>query len=73
MVEENGVIPKFVNEIRTISFSAGRAVANRQKVLYITERCVFELTETGLKLKEVYPGIDPQKDILDLLPFKVSV
>lgn len=73
VVEENGVIPKFVNEIRTISFSAGRAVANRQKVLYITERCVFELTETGLKLKEVYPGIDPQKDILDLLPFKVSV
>lgn len=72
-IEKNGSVPKFVNEIRSISFSAKRAVHNRQRVLYVTERCVFELTEKGLKLTEVYPGIDMQKDILDLLPFAVEV
>ena len=34
---------------------------------------VFRLTPKGLKLIEVYPGIDVQKDILDLLPFEVEV
>ncbi len=47
--------------------------ANGQKVLYVTERCVFRLTPKGLKLIEVYPGIDVQKDILELLPFEVEV
>ena len=72
-VEKEGTIPKFVDQVKSISFSAGRAIANGQKVLYVTERCVFRLTPKGLKLIEVYPGIDVQKDILDLLPFEVEV
>jgi propionate CoA-transferase len=39
----------------------------------VTERCVFALREDGLELIEVAPGIDIQKDILDLLPFTPSV
>ena len=70
-VEKNGSVPKFVDEVKSISFSAKRAVANGQRVLYVTERCVFTLTQNGLKLLEVYPGVDAQKDILDLLPFPV--
>ena len=42
-------------------------------MLYVTERCVFRLTPKGLKLIEVYPGTDVQKDILELLPFEVEV
>lgn len=72
-VEKEGTIPKFVDQVKSISFSAGRAIANGQKVLYVTERCVFRLTPKGLKLIEVYPGIDVQKDILCLLPFEVEV
>ena len=72
-VEKEGTIPKFVDQVKSISFSAGRAIANGQKVLYVTERCVFRLTPKGLKLIEVYPGVDVQKDILDLLPFEVEV
>ena len=37
----------------------------------ITERCVLQLTPVGLKLVEVYPGIDRQKDILSLLDFEI--
>ena len=72
-VEKEGTIPKFVDQVKSISFSARRAIANGQKVLYVTERCVFRLTPKGLKLIEVYPGIDVQKDILALLPFEVEV
>ena len=72
-IEQNGSIPKFVREVRSISFSARNAVANGQRVLYVTERCVFILTARGLKLLEVYPGIDAQRDILSLLPFEVEV
>lgn len=72
-VEKEGTIPKFVDQVKSISFSARRAIANGQKVLYVTERCVFRLTPKGLKLIEVYPGIDVQKDILNLLPFEVEV
>ena len=72
-VEKEGTIPKFVDQVKSISFSARRAIANGQKVLYVTEGCVFRLTPKGLKLIEVYPGIDVQKDILDLLPFEVEV
>ena len=72
-VEKEGTIPKFVDQVKSTSFSARRAIANGQKVLYVTERSVFRLTPKGLKLIEVYPGIDVQKDILELLPFEVEV
>jgi len=71
-IEHEGSIPKFVGHVESVSFSGKRARRNGQQVLYVTERCVFELGEHGLKLKEVYPGIDPQKDILDQLPFEVE-
>ena len=72
-IEKEGTIPKFVEEVKSISFSAKRAIANGQKVLYVTERCVFRLTPKGLKLIEVFPGVDAEKDILSHLPFEVEL
>ena len=72
-IEKEGTIPKFVEEVKSISFSAKRAIANGQKVLYVTERCVFRLTPKGLKLIEVHPGVDAEKDILSHLPFEVEL
>ena len=71
-IEKEGTVPKFVKKVRSVSFSAKRAMANGQKVLYVTERCVFRLTPKGLKLIESYPGIDVEKDILSKLPFEVE-
>lgn len=73
IIKNEGSIPKFVENIRSISFSAKRAKENGQRVIYVTERCVFELVEKGLKLVEVYPGIDVENDILSKLPFEVEV
>jgi acyl CoA:acetate/3-ketoacid CoA transferase beta subunit len=70
-IEQEGAIPKIVEEVKSISFSGKKAIENGQNVLYITERCVFALRPQGIALIEVYPGIDKQKDILDLLPFAV--
>ena len=71
-IEKEGSVPKFVEHVNSISFSSKRAIENGQKVLYVTERCVFRLTPKGLKLIEVYPGIDAKRDILDQLPFDVE-
>lgn len=68
---QEGSVPKFVDEVSSISFSAKRALQNGQRVIYVTERCVFELTKDGLKLIEVYPGIDKEGDILNKLAFPV--
>ncbi|MBR5302721.1 MAG: malonate decarboxylase subunit alpha [Clostridia bacterium] len=72
VIQRDGSIPKFVQSVQSVSFSARKAIDNGQKVLYITERCVFILTARGLKLLEVYPGVDVRKDILDQLPFDVD-
>jgi len=72
-IKTEGTVPKFVKDVRSISFSAKRAKENGQRVIYVTERCVFELVESGLKLIEVYPGVDIEKDIFSRLPFDVEV
>ena len=70
-IRQEGAIPKIVENVRSISFSGPRAIRNGQRVLYVTERCVFALRPEGLALIEVYPGVDKQRDILDRLPFPV--
>jgi propionate CoA-transferase len=67
---KDGKKPKFKRDIEAISFSAERALQRGQSVMYVTERCVFRLTEHGLELSEVYDGVDIKKDILDKLDFK---
>ena len=42
-------------------------------MLYVTERCVFQLTPQGLELVEVAPGIDVERDILALMDFRPLV
>ncbi|MCL2697757.1 MAG: propionate CoA-transferase [Oscillospiraceae bacterium] len=71
-IKQEGTIAKFKREIAAVSFSGANAVKRGQRVLYVTERCVFELTASGIKLKEVYGGIDEKKQIRDLLDFELS-
>lgn len=72
-IANEGSIPKVVDQVSAISFSAENAHANNQDVLYVTERCVFRLGKEGLELVEVYEGVDLQTDILDKLPFDIPV
>jgi propionate CoA-transferase len=61
---------KFVQEVEHRTFSGQEAVRRKQPVLYVTERCVFELTAAGVELIEVAPGIDIERDILAHMQFK---
>ncbi len=72
IIKSEGTIPKFKDEIAAISFSAKNALKRGQRVLYVTERCVFGLTPKGLKLLEVFEGIDEQNQVRQLLSFDLD-
>lgn len=59
-----GKFTKMVETVEHITFSGRRARAQGQEVLYITERCVMRLADTGLVATEIMPGIDPARDIV---------
>jgi propionate CoA-transferase len=67
------VAPKFIEQVEQITFSGDRALQTRQPVIYVTERCVFQLQGDGLELVEVAPGIDIERDILSRMNFKPVV
>ena len=69
LVHAEGKVTKFVESVEQITFSARMARENGQQILYITERCVFELRPEGLVLTEIAPGMDLQAHILDRMCF----
>ena len=66
---EDGTVAKLVREVEHRTFSGSEAVRRGQRVLYVTERCVFRLCAEGLELIEIAPGIELQRDILDRMDF----
>ena len=64
---------KFVTEVEHRTFSGSYAAKRGQPVFYITERCVLQLTASGLELIEVAPGIDIDRDILAHMGFRPGV
>ena len=69
-IVQEGRAKKFVKQVEQITFSGAFAQQRHQPVLYVTERCVFQLTPGGLELIEVARGIDIEKDILLNMDFK---
>jgi propionate CoA-transferase len=66
---EEGALAKLVREVEHRTFSGSEAMRRGQRVLYVTERCVFRLCAEGLELIEIAPGIDLRRDILDRMEF----
>ena len=69
VIDREGSVKKFKKSIEQVTFSARFAREVGQTVLFITERCVFELTDRGLMLTEIAPGIDIKKHILPNMEF----
>jgi len=68
-IVSEGRVPKFVEQVEQVSFSARRARQIGQEVLYVTERAVFRPLDERLELVEIAPGIDLQQHVLDRMPF----
>jgi propionate CoA-transferase len=68
-IVQEGRARKFVKAVEQITFSGTYAASKSQPVIYVTERCVFQLTPGGLELIEVAPGIDVERDILAHMDF----
>ena len=79
-VASEGTTRKFVRQVEHRTFSGREALKRGQRVLYVTERCVFRLVagdtnggEGGLELIEIAPGIDLERDVLAQMDFMPAI
>ena len=68
-IVQDGNTHKFLKQVEQVTFSGRYAKRVKRDVLYVTERAVFKLTEDGLMLIEIAPGVDLHKDILAHMDF----
>jgi len=68
-VTQQGGIQKLVAKVDQITFSGPQSLVRNQLIIYLTERASFRLTNRGVELFEIAPGIDLQKDVLDQMGF----
>lgn len=71
-IEKTGTV-KFIDKVHEITFSGDQGIKLGKRVYYITNVGVFRLTERGLELVEVMPGIDIEKDILQVSKAKIHL
>lgn len=68
---KEGKYTKFKKQVEHITFSGVHSrEQGHQTVYYITERALFQLTDRGLTLMEIAPGIDLEKDVLTQMEFR---
>ena len=72
-IDKEGKVKKLVKAVEQVSFSGKRGVKQAQDVTYVTERCVLKLTQEGIVVTEIAPGVELQSNILDQSEFPLIV
>lgn len=55
---------KLVEQVDEVTFNGRVGLARGKRVFYVTDLAVLELTDAGLTLRAVMPGIDIERDLL---------
>ena len=72
-IVQEGRSRKLVDAVEHVTFSGRMARRRGQKISYVTERCVIDLLADGLIVREIAPGIDLKRDMLDQAAFALKV
>jgi propionate CoA-transferase len=68
-----GAVKKVVPKVEHLSFNGAYTGRRGTKVIYLTERAVFEMRAGRLTLTEIAPGIDLERQVLAQLAAPVAV
>jgi propionate CoA-transferase len=68
-----GRVKKLVSRVEQVSFAGRRALAHGQSITYVTERCVMRLSDAGIVVTEIAPGVELERHILDQSEFRLAV
>ena len=72
-IVQEGRSRKLVDAVEHVTFSGRMARRRGQKLTYVTERCVIDLLADGLTVREIAPGVDLKRDVLDQAAFALHV
>lgn len=72
-IVREGAVKKLLPKVEHLSFNGPYTAGRGTKVLYVTERAVFDLRDGRLTLAEIAPGVDLQRDVLAQLGAPVPV
>lgn len=73
IVQTEGTHPRGVERVQAVCFNGEEMHRAGKQVTYVTERAVFRLTDEGPCLVEVAPGIDVEREILDVMAFRPAI
>lgn len=73
VIDAEGHSKKFVDTVQSMDFNAEYSRRLGQEVFYVTERAVFQLTDDGLELIEIAPGLELERDVLSQMSFRPKV
>lgn len=72
-IVKEGRRAKLLNKVYHVTMSGRHMREQGKPVLFVTERAVFKLTQSGLELTEIAPGVDLEKDVLGHMEFKPAI
>ena len=72
-IVRDGNAQKLVANVEQITYSGKYGRERGQRTLYVTERAVFQLGESGVELIEIAPGIDLERDVIGRMGFKPRI
>lgn len=70
---QDGDIIKFKSQVEQITFSGEYALETGQEVFFLTERAVLKITDKGVTLMEIAPGVDLERDIIAHMGFRPAI